>query len=62
MRKFVILFVLVLAGLWLSALAFNHVHAWIGWTFAVVVIAAFVYYLIKFTNIEIKKQNEKSNS
>lgn len=59
MRKFVILFAIFLAVLWLSALAFNHIHAFIGFALVLTDLIVFFYYLIKFINIEIKKENEK---
>jgi len=62
MKKFVILIALFLAGLWLSALAFNHIDAMIGFALVIIDVSTFVYYLIKFINIEIKKENEKSDS
>lgn len=62
MQKFVILFVLFLAGLWLSALAFNHIDALIGFALVLIDLGISGYYLIKFINIEIKKEDEKPNS
>lgn len=61
MLKFILLFAFMLAGLWLSALAFNHVNAYIGFVLVIIDICLFSYYLFKFITFEIKKQNEKFN-
>jgi hypothetical protein len=61
-KKFVILIVLFLAGLWLSALAFNHVYAYVGFFLVIIDVFVCTYFLRKFINIEIKKENEKSDS
>ena len=52
----------MLAGLWLSALAFNHIDAMVGLFLVIIDFAVSGYYLKKFITIEIKKQDEKFNS
>lgn len=44
LNKFLIFIALLLIGLWIASLVFNHIHAWIGFgLFVAVIVGAYVY-------------------
>lgn len=51
LNKLLIFIAVVLIGLWIASLAFNHIHAWIGFAIVVIdIVGAYIY---------IRKQNQE---